>query len=111
MKKIAMAFVVVLATSVLATSAFAFGPSWRHDNRPPPQVKHQTAAFPAPVQHSVYHQRPAAIVPVHPVRPVAYVPIRPARPVVYAPRPVVYAPEPVRAGIVISIPNLSLWIR
>jgi len=24
---------------------------------------------------------------------------------------VVYAPEPVRAGIVISIPNLSLWIR
>ncbi|HQK79618.1 MAG TPA: hypothetical protein PK621_07980 [Syntrophales bacterium] len=104
MKKIAMAFVVVLATSVLTTSAFAFGPAWRQDHRPNPQVRHQPAPFPAQVQHSVYHHRPAVIVPVHPVRPVAYVPVRPVR-------PVVYAPEPARVGIVISIPNLSLLIR
>jgi len=57
MKKIAMAFVVVLATSVLTTSAFAFGPAWRQDHRPHPQVRHQPAHFPAQVQHHVYHHR------------------------------------------------------
>ncbi len=93
MKKIVIALATILIVCGVSVSAFAFGPGWQSDYRHYQRVGFQPAPFPFYDHH-----------PVGPHPQVVYVPVRP-------PRPVVQVMQPVRPGIVISIPNFSLWIR